>query len=1080
MSRDTGAVRRPRMLERAQVGWPPALRELKDLLYEVYLEARTPSLDDIARDIAEADADDRVITGAPSRDTVRRAISEPYLPPGQADAVSVAVVLARRAAWDEEDVAGRVRGLWVQARMATGAGRMIGDFEDRLVLADLEVHPALDASAARERIGALPAYVPREFDGQLDAVVAAAAAGRSGIAVLVGTSSTGKTRALWEAAKKLPEGWRLWHPLSPTRADAALAELPDIAPRTVVWLNEAQHYLAPDPLGEQVAAALRTLLHDATRGPVLVLATLWPEHWERLARRMPDEHPQARELLGGHRIDVPEAFTPADLAALSATTEADPRLKEAAERAHGRQVTQYLAGVPVLMGRYRAAWGATRALIHAAMDARRLGAGPHIPLAWLADAAPGYLTDTEWDTTGDDWLNQALDYVTEDCNGIPGILTPVRTGAPRNQRNRRPTGGARPSPGRPPRDTDGPQYQLADFLDQYGRRHRAEEIPPIDFWTAAAAHAHPADLGTLGKSAWDRGLYRDSAQLHKNATIHGNPHTAENLVTLLHTLHPTDFRPAHWAAVHTALENAAAVGSLLERLRSTGAGEQVEVLLARNPAAHTSLDDPWTAPRLLSALREAGAGEQVDLLATRAASLIALDNPYAVLRLQRALLRVGAGQQADALLARNPSAHAALDDPRAVAMLLDALRKIGAGEQVGVLAARAAADATLDDRAAVLGLLETLGEVGASEQVGVLATRVVADAVLDNPAAVGSLLETLGRAGARKHFDALLARNHDTALYPYVVAEALEKLFEAGAGEYVEAVLACRPAVHAALDDPRAAPRLLDALRKVGAGEQVEVLLARNPAAHTALDNPYSVALLLDALRKVGAGEQVEVLLARNPAAHVALDDLYSVALLLSTLLEAGASEQVRGLATRAAADAALDNPNAVADLLEKLLRARAGEQVEVLLARNPAAHTALDNPNAVALLLSTLLEAGASEQVRGLATRAAADAALDDLPAIAHLLEKLRQVGASEQVRVLATRAAADAVRDDPTAAAGLVHVLREAGAGEQADVLATRLPAVGKFKEFSTLSGHSQTFRFGREPDGSAATPWAWEDLE
>ena len=63
------------------------------------------------------------------------------------------------------------------------------------------------------------------------------------------------------------------------------------------------------------------------------------------------------------------------------------------------------------------------------MDARRLGAGPRLPLALLADAAPGYLTDTEWDQTGDDWLQQVLDYAAAECNGIPGILTHTKIGA---------------------------------------------------------------------------------------------------------------------------------------------------------------------------------------------------------------------------------------------------------------------------------------------------------------------------------------------------------------------------------------------------------------------------------------------------------------------------------------------------------------------------------------------------------------------------------------------------------------------------------------------------------------------------
>ncbi|MFI1585823.1 hypothetical protein [Embleya sp. NPDC020630] len=118
-------------------------------------------------------------------------------PPVQANVVAVAVVLARRAGWGTDDLVGRVRGLWIRARMATGAGRPVGGFDDRLVLADLEVHPALDADCARDRIDALPAYVSRELDGPPAGVVAAARAGRSGVAVLVVGSSTGKTRALW-------------------------------------------------------------------------------------------------------------------------------------------------------------------------------------------------------------------------------------------------------------------------------------------------------------------------------------------------------------------------------------------------------------------------------------------------------------------------------------------------------------------------------------------------------------------------------------------------------------------------------------------------------------------------------------------------------------------------------------------------------------------------------------------------------------------------------------------------------------------------------------------------------------------
>ncbi len=247
-------------------------------------------------------------------------------------------------------------------------------------------------------------------------------------------------------------------------------------------------------LGERVAAGLRELLRDPARAPVLVLATLWPQFWDSPYRPpisgAADPHAQARELLTGRDITVPAAFTAAQLRQLGVS--ADPRLALAAEAAEGGQVIQFLAGAPELMARYRNAPPAAAALINAAMDARRLGLGIALPLAFLEAAAPGYLTDTDWDGLGEDWLEQALAYTAAPCKGIRGPLTRIR---PRPARSR-PSG-----PG--PRDRDEqladgrvsmagmPLYRLADYLDQHGRRHRADQIPPADFWAAATDHALP-------------------------------------------------------------------------------------------------------------------------------------------------------------------------------------------------------------------------------------------------------------------------------------------------------------------------------------------------------------------------------------------------------------------------------------------------------------------------------------------------------------------------------------------------------------------------------------------------------------
>jgi hypothetical protein len=91
----------------------------------------------------------------------------------------------------------------------TVAGRPLAEVTDPF---DLEVHRPVQPENAPPGLPVLPPYVPRGHDQLLGQVVRAAAEGRSGIAVLVGGSSTGKSRACWEALALLrgqDPPWRL-------------------------------------------------------------------------------------------------------------------------------------------------------------------------------------------------------------------------------------------------------------------------------------------------------------------------------------------------------------------------------------------------------------------------------------------------------------------------------------------------------------------------------------------------------------------------------------------------------------------------------------------------------------------------------------------------------------------------------------------------------------------------------------------------------------------------------------------------------------------------------------------------------
>src|SRR5690606_19059575 len=138
--------------------------------------------------------------------------------------------------------------------------------------------------------------------------------------VLVGGSSTGKARACWEAIQALPEKWWLWHPIDPFQPEAAARDLDHVGPYTVVWLNEAQHYLMPADhrAGERICAGLRRLLRDQERAPVLVVATMRPEYKDILTtpRLPPNPYLQTRRLLANAtEIRVRETFCDADLRA---------------------------------------------------------------------------------------------------------------------------------------------------------------------------------------------------------------------------------------------------------------------------------------------------------------------------------------------------------------------------------------------------------------------------------------------------------------------------------------------------------------------------------------------------------------------------------------------------------------------------------------------------------------------------------------------------------------------------------------------------------------------------------------------
>ena len=486
------SIRRARLIARPQLPEGP-LKHLKDMLYQLYLDAGAPSLDQITSWIA---ADD-TLPGAPERDTVRRCLGAPELPANQHDITSITAVLARAARWDPDEAQARARALWVDARMVSPLGRPVRDLTDPLAL---KVHPVIDAPNAPVE---LPTYLRRCHDSTLSALLRTAQ-DRPVMVVIVGESSTGKTRAAYEAVRDLLPDWNLHYPIAPSKPKALIDALGSdrLLPKTVLWLDELREYLIPAG-GEEAAAHLHDFLQYS--GAFAVIATIWPADWDLLTTDpTPDAsapYPQARDLLrsAAHRIDIDGTF---DHTQLAEAMKNDSRLRQAYDSTEQHdQITQYLAAgfaltewYATIHTKYPGAW----AVITASMDAHRLGHPEPVPEEFLAVAGPRYLLRDTWGTLHNDWLSEALHVSTRILRGAARPLTRIR-----------------PYPDEDPHPV---RYQLADYLAQHGRIKRHVIFPPESFWSAADRLDDPAAQVRLGLSAAACGRLWYGALLGKRAT----------------------------------------------------------------------------------------------------------------------------------------------------------------------------------------------------------------------------------------------------------------------------------------------------------------------------------------------------------------------------------------------------------------------------------------------------------------------------------------------------------------------------------------------------------------------------------
>ncbi|WP_413812641.1 tetratricopeptide repeat protein [Streptomyces sp. OE57] len=322
----------------------------------------------------------------------------------------------------------------------------------------LNIHKAIPLPAGAAGVGLsdeLPEYVARDIDANLRTYLTARST-TGGFALLVGPAAAGKTRTAYEALRQVLPDWRLLMPATGAEANELAAAGVDLS-HSVIWLNETQDFLTgSNPLS---AATVRRLLADTAR-PVILIGTIWPDHYDQLRGTpeapesrsvgdlaagsqstegdqtlagaeagQPVETPghNARDVLNQARPFAVSGFSGAEWERAAELARRGPRLALATTHRESRLgMTQILSAAPELIHRWEQAdnpYG--KAVLTAAVTARRCGHPDTIPNSVLKALAIHFLTGTQCATATATWYDDALDWACRPVHHA-GDIAPLR------------------------------------------------------------------------------------------------------------------------------------------------------------------------------------------------------------------------------------------------------------------------------------------------------------------------------------------------------------------------------------------------------------------------------------------------------------------------------------------------------------------------------------------------------------------------------------------------------------------------------------------------------------------------------
>lgn len=961
----------------------------------------------------------------------------------------------------------------------------------------------------------LTPYILREHDQVLRAALrAAVGSGPSVFALVVGGSTVGKTRAAYEALTALVPSWPI---LVPSDAGELLQVLDEdqVTTGTVLWLNEAQRHLYGTE-GEMAAKRLQRLLFQVPG--VVIVGTIWvrPYLADLMASgALPDIHAAARTLVTGPRsirVVVQENFTSSQIDDLArqGDTLRDARLTDAA-RARGGRVIQQLTGGPELVAAYEDGMlfsQPERALITAALDARRLG--HHRPMAplLLGQAAEGYLEP--WERPADpQWADKVL---TELATGIreDGTRTDVRQVLRALAAVRSQSGGQ-------------PSYEPADYLEQYARRSRRYHLGVPELWEALIDHASDRDdLYRLAHEAFSRCMYKYAVALRRKAIErhHGKIFRRDDEMLTAACRADPDSSEQIAAWTDRYLDESQpkyydqTISKLIDQLPSLADDDLISRLAE---LALDYNDNPYLlgmpSENLLLRLHRDRRAAAARFLAHRIASDGSLapyyrhDAEYSQIqhvdRFLKLIREVG-GEEALSAVTSRLASEASAERAWGANFLLKALWDSGSRRQALEFAGHVAVQVDTDDYT-ILETLALFRLMKAENAWSALAYRVASDVRLGSYN-MDDYVKELTSSSDRKSADTLLLR-----LTEYVRQRPSGRIYsiltayDARTGEEARAI-AADSAAQVPIDDPVSVAGLLHAFREGGMDEAMQSLLDRDVGRRMTLGADALVtAALLKQLRLAGANTAIDRLLERGLIDQIDINagSRYGIGALFGELDAAGAAVLPAVLAERIARDLDARSVSHLATALVNICRLGLGQSFRKLIDRIPPDVEFQSSDIIVAQdivkLLELLIAGNASGMAAALAGSMAQIITLAHPEAIARLVTRLAEAGQRRAAIMLAERVSQQIDLDDPEidgdtsplydwweATDSLVDKFKQIGAREAALTVLRRLVDRGErpfeWKAYAAAAATSAAeeqllLRFGRDASG-APQAWTWAD--